>query len=1322
MGIRLETDADLNAAIHDLERAKGAWQSHDPSLRLHERALAWDGTSEVNPFERLPVSGATFSVVAMDSSGTVLAPETFVTREDGSPDWFVIPRRKGQPAMPVRLLVGSDVGEHRGYGLTHILASRGFSFWKDRSPERYISSILANVSELYEVAPGRELLVKGRQPSSWMLLQLNRKDGFYSIVSAYPVRQGKKPLGKKLPLAERQPANANSGTARLGPGSASKAALPSQSAGGGDGFSLPQGAHVVNVNEVECRFDDGAIVPVTFSLSLEKEAIKKEAVAAGTFMKAPNGADTNLKEDQWLTVRTKAFKRWFGDWEKVARLSFDSNTVSIALAEEYLRALKGREISNEETGICVSINSNQRKELLNASKARRSHENGFSYQGHYAVVSRIDEVFKNAVYCGVYEDKKHEDSSLHIHRFACPIVMDGESGVAWMTVKEALDKKNGKRLYNLELIKIEKLAGNLGSIERHSLHAFPSASGDIVTRVEEACKSLVKDCSKVVDENGEPMVVYHGTTAPGFTAFDSSVVPWAEPVDNKFYFSNDKRTALLYAGFVDKEADLNQGDILEETGAIYSAFLNLRNPKEVSFDDATYSHEIYGVKSKDGKEYWEDENGRVFYTDGDATNWAKENGIEFDPDEDLSTTTRSTDEEAMKAMAEGYDGLIIREVVDAMNEDYTEYITADDYIVFSPTAIKSATQNRGTFDASNADITFSVVARDGRGKALTAETFVTRLDGSVDWFVMPKRKGQPAMPVRLLVGEDISRHKGYGLTHIAASRNLDGLWGKTTPERFLSSILANVSELWEISPGRELLVKGKKPSAWMVLQLARKEGYYSIVTAHPVAGSKKPNGKRLPLAERIAGKNQTRVDRSQRPANPDAVPDAFPGGQESEPATLASTAGGGDVSSLPPGARVVNINDVRLRFDDGRQMQAGSPVSTMSLALMDDGLDSAPHLKERVIQQLIGDVRTAVRRFNRVFAGNTGVEAAVREMGQAQALLGMMNKYAAKGYRPRLTAQMRYVEVYARMLESGKILAYGKLNAQELESLKEDLETELSDAVDVSARGVAWEAAEGGLYGKHELERLETQARQEVRDTLVRDYAGRKLDEVVRDMLNQGAAQLEKQLKDEEMARIGKLLDFIRPRKDPKTGKLKKGLMNAEGYREVMRVVSMMSASKGVVDYVLAGLRDVVDRGEADNDARDRVVSVLKSAVVGMNVGQGEQTWLVERIDRVFGQGELNADWLDEVDNEMKQLIHGNNLDNCISGVAKVEIGVMLLLVIRDLNTGFYYILRNILLLQQPRKIVHWKNIYRVIQKGKTLLSLSGFLIRNEYCKRYIAL
>ena len=44
------------------------------------------------------------------------------------------------------------------------------------------------------------------------------------------------------------------------------------------------------------------------------QTIKDEAIANGTFMKAPNGKPTNLNERQWLQVRTTAFKNWFGDW------------------------------------------------------------------------------------------------------------------------------------------------------------------------------------------------------------------------------------------------------------------------------------------------------------------------------------------------------------------------------------------------------------------------------------------------------------------------------------------------------------------------------------------------------------------------------------------------------------------------------------------------------------------------------------------------------------------------------------------------------------------------------------------------------------------------------------------------------------------------------------------------------------------------------------------------------------------------------------------------------------------------------------------------
>lgn len=43
--------------------------------------------------------------------------------------------------------------------------------------------------------------------------------------------------------------------------------------------------------------------------------IKQKAIANGTFMKAPNGNPSNLNEKQWLQVRTRTFKEWFGDWE-----------------------------------------------------------------------------------------------------------------------------------------------------------------------------------------------------------------------------------------------------------------------------------------------------------------------------------------------------------------------------------------------------------------------------------------------------------------------------------------------------------------------------------------------------------------------------------------------------------------------------------------------------------------------------------------------------------------------------------------------------------------------------------------------------------------------------------------------------------------------------------------------------------------------------------------------------------------------------------------------------------------------------------------------
>lgn len=77
-----------------------------------------------------------------------------------------------------------------------------------------------------------------------------------------------------------------------------------------------EGEHVIRVKPTfeEIRPDSGIRFRET-RISPEEENIIEKAKSDGSYMKAPNGNPTNLNEKQWVQVRTKAFKEWFGDWE-----------------------------------------------------------------------------------------------------------------------------------------------------------------------------------------------------------------------------------------------------------------------------------------------------------------------------------------------------------------------------------------------------------------------------------------------------------------------------------------------------------------------------------------------------------------------------------------------------------------------------------------------------------------------------------------------------------------------------------------------------------------------------------------------------------------------------------------------------------------------------------------------------------------------------------------------------------------------------------------------------------------------------------------------
>lgn len=69
------------------------------------------------------------------------------------------------------------------------------------------------------------------------------------------------------------------------------------------------------------------------------------------------------------------------------------------------------------------------------------------------------------------------------------------------------------------------------------------------------------ESSKIIDENGEPMLVYHGTNVK-FDKFelDKQKIGWS---GKGFYFSKDKKAVTEYGKFV------------------FEMFLNIRNPFEV---------------------------------------------------------------------------------------------------------------------------------------------------------------------------------------------------------------------------------------------------------------------------------------------------------------------------------------------------------------------------------------------------------------------------------------------------------------------------------------------------------------------------------------------------------------------------------------------------------------------------------------------------------------------------------------------------------------------------------------------------------------------
>lgn len=237
--------------------------------------------------------------------------------------------------------------------------------------------------------------------------------------------------------------------------------------------------------------------------------------------------------------------------------------------------------------------------------------------------------------------------------------------------------------------------------------------------------------SRVMDTNGEPLVVYHGTRRAGFTVFDNR--KGTRPLDipeGSSFFTTDPEIAASYSGTQEK-ANLRPPLADTLTPGIYPCFLNLRTPLEEDFGGLWWYE-----KGDPWFDLYDNQSDSYISPPDEGEYWTSEQaGIDYAAARGLTdymliriSSSRTVHTVMQEAIGIGADGAVIYNVIDP--GDDTGNKETDVYVSLSPEQIKSATENIGTFDSSSPDITFSVIGpRADTWKQYKKKVFTGRDDG-----------------------------------------------------------------------------------------------------------------------------------------------------------------------------------------------------------------------------------------------------------------------------------------------------------------------------------------------------------------------------------------------------------------------------------------------------------------------------------------------------------------------------------------------------------------------------------------------------------------
>lgn len=195
-----------------------------------------------------------------------------------------------------------------------------------------------------------------------------------------------------------------------------------------------------------------------------------------------------------------------------------------------------------------------------------------------------------------------------------------------------------------------------------------------------------KNASKVVNEKGEPLLMYHGSPEK-FTIFDSEFMSLhGSSKGYGFYFSPDKNMAQWY------------GDLMQ-------VYLDIKNPlskDKLSISRKEMKNLILDVE-KNIAEKWGSEDGTLLDNFGDTRRYGRDRVLEDAIDMLMENESDVDVFGELKHIGGDYDS-VAKSFRRILKKD--GIITPKEYIVFESNQIKSATDNIWTFDANNPDIRY----------------------------------------------------------------------------------------------------------------------------------------------------------------------------------------------------------------------------------------------------------------------------------------------------------------------------------------------------------------------------------------------------------------------------------------------------------------------------------------------------------------------------------------------------------------------------------------------------------------------------------------